>query len=1063
MSEYKLWNPERKSYVTFEYDGEGRPDASTGIQLLQSNKDDALIELSKGAPKTPVRSIETPYIPPNPYGVNVGITGKEETYTRPVEIDTTERDDWYKEFVPKALGINSYDFTLDGEGSGVDRAKADFLRNDRHKKQWMEQEYGPENVAVYNVGGKHTFFYKDPKEKDAKWKFFDSPDVNGLDFTSDISADVIPFLFNMGTTVFVWPYATLATAPATGPGAPIAGGYVASTAGNVAEFGAGVVQDQIAAEALGVDIKSSEILAMRATDLAINQGTDAALGFAGKLLPSFKYGQAYSNQVAKEQTAFYETVVGPDGRIPLYVQRGSKQGEAGTGIDLDRAANIASKYPNGATAKQFTQAREKAVTDIRNEFGANELTEAEAEVILRESVETMTQQYDDDLLNAKNSLKGLKEEEATIKAQADSIPKRVSDQAEEAFELAKQKRIEKLTTRDSKPINQQGVQLIDINRSRYIQLEGTRTRMFDNVYTKLDNVRVNISDVIESFNTVGNKARTAGENELLPILMNSSEKYANRVITSLDEVAEDQIGFRQLNKLIQEIELKINRDVVGQDAAGPSKIDYTNLANQLRGIRDDILESPSVSDATRSQFDKANDFFKNTILPYRKRPTFKFYKPEGGQRYDAAIAQNAKGEQFTLPRLDGGGNGEGYINFALQNVANLKMVLQDGGNSPEVRKALGNAWLRLNGLSEGSAINVGKLKEMSDADLEMASILFPGRGKAEFSQKVQSLIDLDNLVRDKDGFIEGISPELHRKIMSAEDPVQQDKLLKIAQRQIEEQNKIDEVTSKVLVNLQSKGEIPTFSNQFTIESYMSSLFKDGVTIKQFNQLLKEVKEKSPADYNAYKRAAYDYLVNRSGGGTNYEKGAQKAFGEITFDPIQMLKNLEDNREKLISLLGENAFNKIKSRAKSMREFSVTQEKAAGKFSIAGNPIDGSGTPFFSDLGGVANERWTQAMLMIDDKGKNPFNKKLVSRNELFQIQSSFYLRANLGVDSALMLADMSEADPRFRMSLLEEYAGIFQRSFDEQLEFETRLNELKMLRANDPTLDLTFSPPTKTE
>ena len=62
----------------------------------------------------------------------------------------------------------------------------------------------PENVAVYNIGGKHTFFFKDPKEKDPKWKFFDSPEVNGLDVTADISADVIPFLFNMGTTVFVW-------------------------------------------------------------------------------------------------------------------------------------------------------------------------------------------------------------------------------------------------------------------------------------------------------------------------------------------------------------------------------------------------------------------------------------------------------------------------------------------------------------------------------------------------------------------------------------------------------------------------------------------------------------------------------------------------------------------------------------------------------------------------------------------------------------------------------------------------------------------------------------------
>ena len=154
---------------------------------------------------------------------------------------------------------------------------------------------------------------------------------------------------------------------------------------------------------------------MRATDFAINQGTDLSLGFGGKLLPSFKYGQAYSNQVAKEQTAFYETVDILDGRIPLYVQRGSKTGEVGTGIDLDRAANIASKYPNGATAKQFTQAREKAVNDIRNEFGANELTEAEAEVILRESVETMTQQYDDDLLNAKNAIKGLQDEEALLK------------------------------------------------------------------------------------------------------------------------------------------------------------------------------------------------------------------------------------------------------------------------------------------------------------------------------------------------------------------------------------------------------------------------------------------------------------------------------------------------------------------------------------------------------------------------------------------------------------------------------------------------------------------------
>ena len=87
MSKYKLWNPERKSYVTFEYDGEGTPDASTGVALLKSNKDDALIELAKGAPKTTTKTVNTPYLAPNPYGVNVGVTGSEETYERIVEIN----------------------------------------------------------------------------------------------------------------------------------------------------------------------------------------------------------------------------------------------------------------------------------------------------------------------------------------------------------------------------------------------------------------------------------------------------------------------------------------------------------------------------------------------------------------------------------------------------------------------------------------------------------------------------------------------------------------------------------------------------------------------------------------------------------------------------------------------------------------------------------------------------------------------------------------------------------------------------------------------------------------
>lgn len=1031
---YKIKNF-RGDYVSFDVE-DGVPSSMQLQNYLTDTGNEGRLNLRNGPPKAESETVELPVVMPNPFGVPytpLFAPTVEHQVDKVAENKKIEKE-WLSVNVPKALQINPSEFDVNGEVKGEVRNLASFLTNPALKKEFLRKEYGYNNVESYNVGGKTTFYVR---PEGNKWIPFDSPDLNVHDFTADGQGGFFPFMANIGTTI-----ATFKATTAASGGNVFLGGYLAGTAGNAAEATTGMVQDQLMAEALGVDIPFAQSFAERGTDFLINQAIDTFLFGASKALPHLRYGQQFNNQFATDATIFYRQMHGDQARVPLVYQRGTTGSQIGGKLDMERLRRIGTVFPNSAAAKTLNEGRVFASQGTRDAFGNTRMSENQIDVVIREANETMLEMAQKDLDSAKQIVKNALEQKTAIEGSINDIPNRVLQQAEEAYDTAVQKRLNFLNTRGSKPPNKQGVEIIDFNRNRYVQVEATRTKMFDKVYKKFDNLEeITVEDVLTAFRTIDADAAKIGQDAIKSDLLTNTEKYANSTIRNLDELGEEKITFRQLNRILQQIEVQAKRSKVGQQEGGPTKTQLISIANQLRSLRDDIVNSDQVSDATRNEFKKANEYFQNVVLPYRERPTFsRFYTPEGGASYNSAIQKNVAGEQYNLPALDGGGAGAELLNYALSSVKNLNIVLADAGNSPEVRKGLADAWLRANGLSSGQPINVKTLSNLNDEALEIAQILFPGRGKAEFSQKVQAIIDLNNLVKDKDGFIAGVSPDLHKKIMNNQDPKQQDKLLKLAQEEIEAQNKIDEVTKSVLVKLQANGEVPVFNNNFTVESFMGSLMKDGVKIKDFNLLVEQLK-KNPEALAAYRRGLDNFLINKSGGGSQVSENAQKINGVYSYDPILFKNNLLDYKEKIIALTSPSHYDKMVRMTDAKIAHSEIDVEAAGRLGMAGSPKTGGGTIFFSDLNNVAHERFSQLMLSLDLRNFNP-SKKLIPKEDLFILQNKLFLYSHLGMKSMTELHEVMDADPLFRSNVTDSYTGIAEETSQAVMRLNGMLDEI---------------------
>ena len=111
---------------------------------------------------------------------------------------------------------------------------------------------------------------------------------------------------------------------------------------------------------------------------------------------------------------------------------------------------------------------------------------------------------------------------------------------------------------------------------RYINLESNLYNQFNSVYSKMENINLNVGQISAILNKVKNTAATDAQGTLIVDLTTGTQKFSNRAINSLDEIAEEQINFRQLNEFIQTMETKANRERLEQ-VQKKLNIDYLQM------------------------------------------------------------------------------------------------------------------------------------------------------------------------------------------------------------------------------------------------------------------------------------------------------------------------------------------------------------------------------------------------------------------------------------------------------------------------------------------------------
>lgn len=991
FTKLQVLNEFTDAYVDLEIEDVGQ---DTDMYFAQAQEafygriNEGLTELKEG-PGYTTEKVKTAYPITNPYGVSMPVTT---SATYETNVRTKDIVSHIDEYAPMALGINNSQWKkIDPKQS--DLTALSFLKDPQSQLSYLAKEYGVNNVRQLDVEGSLKNFYSPDEGK--TWGLVDNYDYDLMEFAADASSEIIPM--------------TLGVASVMKAGFGTGGfGLLASPAiFNTAYALTGTGQDAAARATLGVDLELGEIATRRAKEFALNMTVDSLFLGTTRGASKLFMGQKADDIVAREATAIF----GDMKKIPNFVQRG---GQNKGSLNLLRGAEIAGAYPNSTGAKFFNQARELGVTGFKNEFGGYTLTPMQKDNILRESLDTITRQQSDDVTRIENNLVDLATNKEAVKGTGISeakIRNLATGEAKDIFDKNLKSRANKLTTAKSFTPEVTGQNMIQNYAKRYLNLESNLYNQYTKVYDKMSNINLNISDITKVLKNVNKNAATDAEGMLILELSSSSQKFANRVINNLDEISAEQINFKDFNEFIKELATTAKKK---SNAGASDAFQYSNMVEQLKTQRDKLLKQ--ADPRVQADFRKADDFFKSTILEARSGDIYKYIELSPGQTWKDAIRKNANGEPYRMPKFKDGGDGTGFLNYALQKPANLRQALNVMGNDPASRQILREAYLRKLGLATDKPLDANTLRNISDKDMDMGNILFPGQGKNSLSAKMKDIAGLQQFAADKDNFISGIEPDIFNRILATEDGNVQKTLLEIAEKQVKEQAQLDELNKDFLMKLFRDGKIPLPENQFTIDGLMSSFMRAKPA--DLKGVIEKLAQTNPKSMDAVELSVMQWLMDRAGNGA---VTSQQAFGDYIWNPTKMEAIIRNNKDNLITILGKEKYDAVLTQNAGIKQFSVGDLDPAGNVSIAGNPFQGTATPFWSGLGSVFTDKMGAIMLAYDIK--NPFKyKKMLTKGEYLGKMKQWSVASMMGSKTYTSFQNLADTDPRYRTELTE-YIG----------------------------------------
>ncbi|MBT8450295.1 MAG: hypothetical protein KJO69_11430, partial [Gammaproteobacteria bacterium] len=728
----------------------------------------------------------------------------------------------------------------------------------------------------------------------------------------------------------------------TGPGAVAIG--TAASVGTEAAVGA--AQDAIVRKSLGLDVDAGEIARRRSIQALFNTGGEIGSVVAGKGL-----SKLFAKEAQDEITSTIMKFSGESGvPMPNVVRSG----------EVEKLAEMGSKFPNSTSARIGSQIREIAAHKMAGEF--DKFPDAPYMQILKEGAETQNQQltkYHKKVVNDLNLLSAERQNVAKFQTEVKNRAKLQSEAQKKEFienaQLELNRAAKNVSTKKPVNIEKVGLEFQSKLATNYIDKEIKSDALWKQAYLGMSDFNTNGARIGKIFNKVQGDAIRNLEGEVVRVLSPQSANMASTATKSLGDMAEEQISFEQLNNLIQMVERKPKTDT-----------GFSTLANELRAERSNLLNSASKK--AKEDFKAANDYFQTDILKFRNSDVGQALGLEKGEHWKQFKEARLKGNKGKLPKLYNGGSE--VINKALSSPSSARRFIEGSGNDFRGKQILRDAWLAKKGLEPGKPISFGQLK-LSKDDESMVSALWPKTEAGGLNRKLETLRRVARISPNKD-YIDGITAETYNRIMEEGTDQAQRKLEQIAKKETVEKAKLDNYKSNKLVKLMAEGKIPLPDNKTTMKTFGKALL--GAKEKELKMIMERMGNANPAILGSMQSSVLDHLISISGGAS---KTAREAGIDTIINPQQMRKHLIKNEANLKVLLGsDEAFKRIQRYNDVLYEFSMDEAvRPKGRVGTVGRLGQGSKMNFFlSDIYGGIKDRVANAMLTVAMKSPVPLQK-----------------------------------------------------------------------------------------
>ena len=393
----------------------------------------------------------------------------------------------------------------------------------------------------------------------------------------------------------------------------------------------------------------------------------------------------------------------------------------------------------------------------------------------------------------------------------------------------------------------------------------------NDLYDEFDRVDAEVGGVFTPKDVVRNFDRVLAKNRL---------KNASAIKTIQKEIsaAKEPFTIGEIDDLISRVTDAMPDDVVKDKTA-------SQLASQLsdsltKSVQRKAAKFPELNQAWKN----ANDYYKRTYLQFNRGAL-------GGSVKDVSGAPILTGQRF--------------INQVLSDPAEIDLVLsaaKEGGQSPSVVKnKLKEAFLEKRGIRKGSKLN----QLNTESDRGVIEKLWGKRGLKRWDQISKGLQASPEKLDD---YLGALSDARAREVRSELDKLSKDK------------GRLDQIQKNVFMRELADGNIPAGSPDAITQAYLK------LPKSKRDELFKNM-SKNPEALEDLKGSVGANVMLRD----IDESPFKDAIGENLFNGKSALRRLDNNREKLIDLLGNKEYEDLRTLARAQSKLApLTKDQARTK-------------------------------------------------------------------------------------------------------------------------------------